>query len=141
MNMTEIDVMLDTDALMPVRAYSSDAGLDLRTPKDVCVKAGWFTVIDTGVHVLIPEGKVGLLTSKSGLNIIHNIVGEGTIDAGYSGSIHVKLYNLGVDDYIFRRGDKIIQLIILDCHTPEVRLVDELPTTERGSNGLGSSGK
>ena len=140
-------VMLDDNAYAPERAHSDDAGYDLRTPCRFVVAP--FTVmngagsatIDTGIHVEIPHGCVGLLKSKSGLNVHHNIIGTGVIDEGFNGSIVVKLYNLGPEEYIFQRGDKIIQLIIQKVEKPEIELVDELAETERGSAGFGSSGK
>lgn len=140
-------IKLDEKAFMPVRAHEDDAGLDLRAPYPFtvggCTPIGGpgKATIDTGVHVSIPEGYVGLLTSKSGLNVKANIVGTGTIDAGYTGSIKVKLYNLGPDPYHFEAGDKIIQLVILPILTPELEQVEELDETDRGGDGFGSTGK
>ena len=140
-------IKLDPGAYMPERAHDTDAGLDIRTPCRFVVAP--FTVmagagsamIDTGIHVEIPKGCVGLLKSKSGLNVHHNIIGEGVVDEGYTGSIVVKLYNLGPEQYTFQRGDKIIQLLIQKVEKPDLELVDELEETERGSNGFGSTGK
>lgn len=140
-------VKLDTGAFEPVRAHSDDAGYDLRTPCRFVVAP--FTVmngagsatIDTGIHVEIPHGCVGLLKSKSGLNVHHNIIGEGVLDEGYTGSIVVKLYNLGPEEYIFQRGDKIIQLLIQKVEKPEIELVTELGETERGNGRCGSTGR
>lgn len=127
---------------MPQRAYKTDAGLDLRTPKDFVIKAGSYAFVDTGVCVELPKGTTGFLKSKSGLNKNHNIIGEGVIDENYRGSIGVKLYNLGFNDYTFKRGDKIIQLVILPVVIPEeLERVDELDETDRGENGFGSSGR
>lgn len=84
-------IKLIGNAYMPTRAHSTDAGLDLRTPKRVCVKAGGSVLIDTGVCVQLPMGTTGFLKSKSGLNVNHSIVGEGVIDENYTGSIRVKL--------------------------------------------------
>ena len=66
---------------------------------------------------------------------------EGVIDAGYTGSIKVKLYNLGEDIQYFQRGDKIAQLVILPIVTPALKLVDKFAKTERGDNGFGSTGR
>lgn len=101
---------------------------------------GW-KVIDTGVHVAIPAGYVGFLKSKSGLNIVRGLTSDGTIDAGYTGSIRVKLYNHTGQWAKFDRGDKISQLVILPIITPEVEVVGELPETERGADGFGSTGR
>lgn len=143
--MEEINVMLDEGAIMPTRAHAEDAGLDLYTPKDA-ILSGVFerersAVIDTGVHVEIPRGYVGMIKSKSGLNVYGGIVCEGVIDAGYTGSIYVKLYNHGDIGHYFRRGDKIAQLVILPIVTPAPKLVDKFAKTERGDNGFGSTGR
>ena len=137
----QIKIMLDDFALPPVRAHKEDAGLDLRAPADAIVPAKGNATFDTGVHVEIPRGYVGLLMSKSGLNVKHDITSEGVIDCGYVGSIVVKLYNHGDKDYQVKRGDKISQLILMPIITPELILVSELEETERGSNGFGSTGK
>lgn len=135
-------IKLEPWAKMPTRGHDTDAGLDLRTPFAVTVPAGGSMVIDTGVHIEIYEGLVGMLKSKSGLNVRHGIISEGVIDAGYTGSILVKLYNLGEKDVVFREGDKITQLVILPVYIPhKLIVVDEFEQTERGSNGFGSAGR
>lgn len=134
-------VMLDEGAYMPTRAYSTDAGLDLYSPVDVMIMPQASAVIDTGVHVELPPGSVGFLKSKSGLNVKHGILGEGVIDAGYTGSIRVKLYNHGSDPYCIQRGDKVTQLVILPVLLPDLEQVDRLEDTERGVGGFGSTGR
>lgn len=142
--MEEINVMLDEGAIMPTRAHAEDAGLDLYTPEGFMLlsfgEVDNYTV-DTGVHMEIPEGYVGMLKSKSGLNVNRGVITEGVIDAGYTGSIKVKLYNLGEDIQYFQRGDKIAQLVILPIVTPALKLVDKFAKTERGDNGFGSTGR
>ena len=142
--MEEINVMLDEGAIMPTRAHDADAGLDLYTPEDfILMSFGGIDshTVDTGVHIEIPEGYVGMLKSKSGLNVNRGIVTEGVIDAGYTGSIKVKLYNLSGDIQHFRRGDKIAQLVILPIVTPAPVVVNKFAKTERGDNGFGSTGR
>ena len=134
-------IVLDDGALMPERAHETDAGLDLRTPMRVVIRPRGNVTIDTGVHVELPPGSVGLLTSKSGLNVRADLIGTGTIDEGYTGSIHVKLYNMGDCMRILERGDKIIQLVVLPIVRPGLTVVNELPETERGSAGFGSTGR
>lgn len=133
-------VMLDDGAFMPTRAHSTDAGLDLYSPVDGAVFPGDSLTIDTGVHVAIPEGYVGMIKSKSGLNVRYSITSEGVIDAGYTGSIAVKLYNHGNCALPIERGQKITQLVILPIITPELELVSDLEATERGNGGFGSTG-
>ena len=139
--MEKLKIMLDEGAKIPIRAHKDDAGLDLLSPVMTVVKARGSVVIDTGVHVALPEGTVGFLKSKSGLNVRHNIVSEGVIDSGYRGSIRAKLYNHGDVDYTVNTGDKITQLVILPIYTPELEVVDKLDETERGTGGFGSTGR
>lgn len=134
-------IMLDEGAKMPTRAHEMDAGLDLYAREDAIIEAKDYCTFDTGVHVEIPEGYVGFLKSKSGLNVKHSITSEGVIDAGYTGSIVVKLYNNGGWEYRVNAGDKISQLVILPCATVPLELVDSLDDTDRGDNGFGSSGR
>ena len=134
-------VMIDKGAYMPERAHKEDAGLDLRSPITIPVPPSGSATIDTGVHVQIPEGYVGMLKSKSGLNVKAGLTGEGVIDCGYTGSIVVKLYSHGKEGIVIEKGDKIIQLVILPILTPELEQVDTLEETERGSDGFGSTGR
>ena len=134
-------IKLEKKAIMPVRAHTNDAGLDLFSPVDATIPAGDQITIDTGVHVEIPAGYVGLLTSKSGLMRKHGITNRGTIDCGYTGSVGAVLFNHGREDYQVHRGDRITQLVLVPCMTPELEIVDELDVTERGNHGFGSTGK
>ena len=134
-------IKLDKGAFIPVRAHGTDAGADLRSPIDTVVPAMGSRVIDTGVHIQLPHGYVGMLKSKSGLNVRHGITSEGVIDEGYTGAIKVKLYNHSEKDYVIERGDKITQLVILPCEYVKFDLVDDLEDSERGSDGFGSTGK
>lgn len=138
--MEKIKVMLDDEAFMPTRAHEADAGLDLYAREDAVIFRDGSKKFDTGVHVAIPEGYVGFLKSKSGLNVNQGIQSAGVIDSGYTGSICVKLYNHGYEAVRIKRGQKISQIVILPIVTPEPVLVDSLEETERGDGGFGSSG-
>lgn len=134
-------IKLDKGAFIPVRAHGTDAGADLRSPIDTVVPERGSCVIDTGVHIQLPHGYVGMLKSKSGLNVKHDITSDGVIDEGYTGAIKVKLYNRSEKDYVIERGDKITQLVILPCEYVKFDLVDYLEDSERGGDGFGSTGK
>ena len=150
-------IMLDEGAKMPTRAHEFDAGLDLYAPKFAAVPGSKYTapiygcgygimsvgqkVIDTGVHVEIPEGYVGLIKSKSGLMVNNGLLTDGTIDSGYTGSIKVKLFNTSPKDYKFKAGEKIAQLVIVPCLLPDLEVVDHLEETDRGDGGFGSTGR
>lgn len=137
-----MNIQLDEGAFMPQYAHPGfDAGADLKSPTCGIVYPGDSIIIDTGVHVEIPAGMVGMLKSKSGLNVNNGIVSEGVIDSGYTGSIRVKLYNHGDNEYSVKRGDKITQLVIMPVHHETFELVDSLEETARGNNGFGSTGR
>ena len=134
-------IMLDPGAYMPEYAHGQDAGADLRSPFDVSIRPHSSITIDTGVHVEIPSGMVGMLKSKSGMNVKYDITSEGVVDEGYTGSIRVKLYNHGYGTYTVCKGDKITQLVIMPVYHAEFEQVDGLEKTERGNGGFGSTGR
>lgn len=134
-------IKLDRGAFVPVRAHGTDAGADLRSPIDTVIPARGSRVIDTGVHIQLPHGYVGMLKSKSGLNVKNGITSEGVIDEGYTGPIKVKLYNHSDVYRVIERGDKITQLVIIPCAYVDFDVVDKLDDSERGGDGFGSTGK
>ena len=134
-------IVLDRGAKMPTRAHHWDAGLDLYSRESCTMWHNDSAKFDTGVHVEIPEGYVGFIKSKSGLMVNHDIVTDGTIDSHYTGSITVKLFNLGKKPYRVHVGDKIAQLVIIKCELPELEIVDRLEETDRGACGFGSTGR
>lgn len=134
-------VKLDEGAFNPLRAHTTDAGLDLRAKDAQIVPAKESAIFHTGVHVQLPANTAGLIVSKSGLNMKHSITSTGLIDEGYNGEIVVKLYNHGGYDYKVEAGDKISQLVIVPVIYPTIEMVTELDQTERGSDGFGSTGR
>lgn len=140
-NCANIRVKLDKGAYMPEKAHRTDAGYDLRTPYEFTVKAGDSATVFTGVHMVIPADFCGVLISKSGLNTKQDIQTTGLVDSFYTGSIVVKVQNHGKYDYHFNKGDKVSQIVILPVANTCLTEVDDLPSTERGDNGFGSSGR
>ena len=134
-------IMLDEGAKMPTRSHPYDAGLDLYAKDGGVLRPHYHEVFDTGVHVSIPQGCYGEIRSRSGLMVNHHIVTDGTIDSGYTGSIKVKLFNIGNKDYKVQAGDKIAQLVIVPCVLIPLELVDSLEDTDRGAAGFGSTGR
>lgn len=134
-------IMLDEGAKMPTRAHPWDAGLDLYAREGKYIPAECGVEFDTGVHLDIPKGFVGLVKSRSGLMMKNSIITDGTIDAGYTGSIRVKLFNLGCSAYRVEAGDKIAQLVIIPIAAPPLEIVDSLGRTDRGCSGFGSTGR
>lgn len=138
----KLRIILDDGARVPTRAHECDAGMDLYAREDKVVRARCSACFDTGVHIEIPAGYAGFIKSKSGLNVKHNLISDGVVDAEYQGSVCVKLYNLGETDYQIKAGDKISQLVIVPVNTPELELTDSFgAATNRGNGGFGSSGR
>jgi dUTP pyrophosphatase len=136
-------VRLRADARLPEHAYSGDAGLDLSTCEPLRLGPGERAVVHTGVAVAIPEGYAGFVQPRSGLAARHGIAvvnSPGLIDSGYRGEIQVVLLNTD-QERVFdaAAGERIAQLVVLPV--PELELVelDELPASERGVRGFGSS--
>lgn len=130
------------DGIKPTHAHEYDAGYDLYAPRDTYVLGQMRTTVDTGVCFEIPEGYFGAIRPKSGLLFKSDInVGEGTVDCGYTGSVRVRILNLGHSPYQFKRGEKIAQIVFVPCLTPILEEVEELEETERGNGGFGSTGK
>jgi dUTP pyrophosphatase len=141
-----IRVKLDEGAKLPTKAHEADGGFDIYARRGFCVFGTKGNTIgtgthDTGVHIEIPKGYVGLLKSKSGHNVKFGLTNEGVIDSGYTGSVVAKFYNHTPDDYWFKEGDKITQLVIVPIADAKLHEVDSLDSTERGDGGFGSSGR
>ena len=135
-------IILDEGAKMPTRAHADDAGLDLYSRENRVIYPHSSATFDTGVHVEIPQWYVGMIKSKSGLNVKYGLTSEGVLDCGYTGIIRVKLYNHSSEAYTVAAGDKISQLVIMPIIAPELELVKVFGTeTERGDNGFGSTGR
>lgn len=130
---------LDKGAYKPLKAHQNDAGFDISCREDQVLEPNVANTIDTGVHILIPEGYVGLVCPRSSFNVKGISTPIGVVDAGYTGSIRVVLEPFNLTK-IFK-GNRIAQLVILPL--PQFNLVEGDVTklkTERGCNGFGSSG-
>lgn len=135
-----INYELDEGAYKPMRAHDTDAGFDLLCREDQMLEANKANTIDTGVHVLIPEGYVGLLCPRSSFNIKGIGTPIGVVDAGYTGSIRVVLEPFNVTK-IFK-GNRIAQLVILPL--PQIKMIEGKVIgvdTHRGDGGFGSTGE
>ena len=136
-----VNVMLDDGAHMLVRAHFTDAGADIRCVYSFEVPAHDSIVINTGIHVELPQNTVGMIKSKSGLNVRSCIVVEGVIDEGYDGAILLRIYNHGDYSYHFEAGDKVTQLVVMPVVYPTYRECDKIQGGERGDGGFGSTGR
>lgn len=145
LNMTEsVPVLIVADPeLQPSYAKPGDAGCDLRASQDYLVPARSRVLVKTGVAIALPEGYVGLVHPRSGLATKHGITvlnTPGTIDAGYRGELMVTLYNSSDVDFQIERLDRIAQLVIQRFSKAEFIFVEQLPGSDRGESGFGSSG-
>lgn len=135
---------LDRDLPLPAYARSDDAGLDLAAAHDVTVPPGARAVVGTGLAVAIPAGYAGLVLPRSGLALRHGLTilnAPGLIDAGYRGEVKVLLVNHDPTLTVtVRRGERIAQLVVQRLEPVEPVEVDELPPSERGAGGFGSTG-
>lgn len=134
-----INYELDEGACAPMRAHDSDAGFDLACKEDQMLEANKANTIDTGVHILIPEGYVGLVCPRSSFNVKGIGTPIGVVDAGYTGSIRVVLEPFNLTK-IFK-GNRIAQLVILPL--PQIKMIEGKVigvNTHRGDSGFGSTG-
>jgi dUTP pyrophosphatase len=134
---------LDPELPTPESAHDGDAGIDLYAREDTALPPGRWAMVPTGVAVAIPEGHAGLVAPRSGLAARHGISvvnGPGVIDAGYRGELKVILINHGNDAVLLGRGDRVAQLVVVPIALVELEEVNELPDSERGHGGFGSTG-
>jgi dUTP pyrophosphatase len=135
---------LRPDALVPARAYPGDAGFDLTACERLELEPGGRGVVGTGIAVALPPGHAGLVVPRSGLAAKHGlgkVNAPGLIDEGYRGEIKVILHNTDRSvPFVVEPGMRIAQLVIVELPRVDLVEVDELPSSDRGDGGLGSSG-
>jgi len=134
---------LRDDAIVPVRAYPGDAGLDLAACDRVELGPGERAVVATGLAVAIPDGYAGFVQPRSGLASRHGISvvnAPGLIDSGYRGEVRVVLLNTDrTETFVVEPTMRIAQLVVLEVPQLELVETEELPGSERGVRGFGSS--
>jgi len=134
---------LSEHATLPERAYAGDAGLDLAAAERVELAPGARALVATGLAVAIPEGHAGFVQPRSGLAAEHGITivnSPGLVDSGYRGELKVVLLNTDTErTFVVEPGMRIAQLVVVPVATPQPVEVTELPETERGEKGFGSS--
>lgn len=129
--------------MLPRHAYAGDAGLDLSACERVVLEPGERALVHTGVAVAIPFGYAGYVQPRSGLAIEHGVTivnTPGLVDSGYRGELRIILLNTDREHaFTIEPGMRIAQLVILPVPPVELQVVDELPESERGERGFGSS--
>ena len=143
--------MVEPGAQAPARMTAGSAGFDLHSAESMeipparCLAGGRVEVgralVSTGLVMELPPGTVGRVASRSGMSTRSNIeAGAGWIDSDYRGIVRVELKNLSAEPYRVNRGDRIAHLVVLPLEEVEVRVVADLPDTDRGPGGFGSTG-
>lgn len=146
-NVEKIDLpikKLDSSVELPKYAYEGDAGLDLAASESLVLQPFERKLVATGLAIAIPEGYAGLVIPRSGLAIKHGISivnAPGLIDSGYRGELKVILVNLDPETpFEIKAGDRIAQLMLVKIPSVKLQQVEDLPSSERGEGGFGSSG-
>ena len=137
---------IGTEIPLPYYATAGAAALDLHacTEGETVISPNGRVMIPTGIAVAIPEGHVGIMAvrssmgAKNGINLANGI---GVIDSDYRGELRVTLHNTTDTAYTVQSGDRIAQLMVIPVTCPPIEVVDELPATERGEGGFGSTGR
>ena len=141
-----------------IKKHEHDAGWDIRSNKDFFLRGFQSKTIETGLHMVMPKGFVGIIKSRSGLAMNNNIEvsNGGVLDSGYLGQIFIKIYNHSTRSISFTKGDRIAQILFSYSHTvapdrlghitvpfkiPELTKIEfNAIKSNRGKNGIGSTG-
>lgn len=132
---------LSVQATIPTRGSSGAAGYDLYSSEAFVVLPGRRGVISTGISIQLPDGVYGRVAPRSGLSVKHGInVGAGVVDPDYTGELKVVLFNHDTNPYVIKPGYRIAQLILEKFSAPDIEVVGDIDSTQRGSGGFGSTG-
>lgn len=138
-----IEVLVDKGTEPPEYATDQAAGLDIRANVEAILKPMERSVVKTGLRIALPEGFEAQIRPRSGLASKHGVTvlnSPGTIDSDYRGELAVILINLGADDFVIQKGDRIAQMVIAPVCRAKIKVVDVLNETSRGEGGFGSTG-
>lgn len=131
---------LHPDALLPRRAHPTDSGADLFALQRTVLPPRAVTNVRTGVAVELPDGTSGIIWGKSSVESKGIKTMAGLVDAPYRGELLICMYNLNDTEFVFEKGQKVAQLVVLPTLYPEFEEADELSGTARGAGGFGSTG-
>lgn len=135
---------LDPDVPIPAYEHPGDAGVDLVTTVDATLAPGERALLPTGIAIALPDGYAAFVHPRSGLAArfgVSIVNAPGTVDAGYRGEIKVSVVNLdAATPVVFRRGDRIAQLVVQEVVRVRFHEVAQLPGSARGAGGFGSTG-
>ena len=128
------------DITVPKKSHLPDSGLDIFLPKDITLQPFETKTIGLGLGVMIPEGHAGILVPRSSIAMQGLIIQTSIIDPDYTGEIHLIITNCSNKEVKLWASQRVCSICCFNVLNPYVEIVEEFPTTERGSNGLGSSG-
>jgi len=131
------------DLPLPTRQTPGSAGLDLYSKINITIKKGERVLVPTGIRIALPFGYEAQIRPRSGLALKYGVTvlnAPGTVDADYRGEVCVLLINLGTEDFAINRGDRIAQMVITKVEMIQFEKVEELPDSQRGTGGYGSTG-
>ena len=140
--MDKLELINESKNQMPKYAHEGDAGFDLMASEDAIIPPNSVSIIDTGITVVLPPNTVGFVCSRSGLSTRGIVVNNapGVIDEGYRGTIKVIIRNQNSTEYCIKSGDRIAQFLVMDYRPCKIVSVRKVNSTQRGANGLGSTG-
>ena len=125
----------------PVKGSTEAAGWDLYAAEDVTIPVGKRQLVNSGLRIRVPAGTYGRIAPRSGLALKGIDVGAGVIDRDYTGVVKILLHNTSDSDFKVTSGDRIAQLLFEKIANPNIKIVEALESTDRGSGGFGSTGK
>jgi dUTP pyrophosphatase len=135
----------DKDLPIPHYAQAGDAGADVHSRIDIAIAPGERALVPTGISIALPDGYAAFAHPRSGLAIKHGVGmvnAPGTIDAGFRGELQIILINHDLrETFTIKRGDRIAQLVFQKVERADFIEVEELPGSDRGTDGFGSTGR
>ena len=139
----EIEIkLINSNGKVPSQNHFSDIGYDISASENITLKSNEVTLVSTGIAISLPDKCAGFVLPRSGLSTKHKITlinSPGLIDPGYTGELLVPLMNHGEKDYDIKAGVRIAQLVLINTHGVDFKVVDSLPETDRSSGGFGST--
>ena len=139
----EIEIkLINSNAKIPTQNHNSDIGYDISASKNVSLKSNEVTLVNTGLAINLPKHCAGFVLPRSGLSTKYKITlinSPGLIDPGYTGELLIPLINHSDSDYEIKSGDRIAQLVLINTHSVDFKIVNTLPETDRSSGGFGST--
>ena len=132
--------LLNENAQLPKKSHLPDSGFDIFLPETFTIRPFETMTVGLGIAVSVPEGFAGILVPRSSIAQKGLIIQTSIIDPDYTGEIHLIITNCSPQKYTLEKGQRVCSICCFNVLNPYVEIVEEFPTTERGSDGLGSSG-